>query len=107
LPAEYFELPWKWLHPGVEPLLLAELVGLLVLERHQLFEPASEKVTRMEARMGEMLIPVSASELKTLASSITPFCLTGADGGQVRRRLLRRPEVRQEPFGFSPRLSSS
>jgi hypothetical protein len=42
--SEYFDLPWKWLRPGVELLLLAELVGLVVLERHQLFEPVQETV---------------------------------------------------------------
>jgi ABC-type transport system involved in cytochrome c biogenesis permease subunit len=52
--AEYFELPWKWLRPSVELLLLAELVGLVVLERHQLFEPVQEKVTGIEARMADM-----------------------------------------------------
>jgi hypothetical protein len=30
--AEYFELPWKWLRPSAELLLLAELVGLVVLD---------------------------------------------------------------------------
>jgi hypothetical protein len=35
--AEYLELSWKWLRPAAELLLLAELVGLIVLERHQLF----------------------------------------------------------------------
>jgi hypothetical protein len=52
--AEYLELPWKWLRPGVELLLLAELVGLVVLERHQLFEPVHEKVGAMQTRMEEI-----------------------------------------------------
>jgi hypothetical protein len=30
--AEYFELPWKWLRPIAELLLLAELVELVVLD---------------------------------------------------------------------------
>ena len=51
--AEYLELSWKWLRPAAE-LLLAELVGLIMLERHQLFEPISEKLTGMEARIAEM-----------------------------------------------------
>src|SRR5712692_6167016 len=49
--AEYFELPWKWLRPGVELLLLAELVGLVVLERHQLFEPVQESVGSIDANV--------------------------------------------------------
>ena len=52
--AEYLELPWKWLRPGVELLLLAELVGLVVLERHQLFEPVHDKVDAMHTSIGEM-----------------------------------------------------
>ena len=52
--AEYLELPWKWLRPGVELLLLAELVGLVVLEGHQLFEPVHEKVGAMQSRIEEM-----------------------------------------------------
>jgi hypothetical protein len=30
----YLGLPWLWLRPAAELLLLAELVGLIVLERH-------------------------------------------------------------------------
>jgi hypothetical protein len=37
-------LPWHWMRPAAELLLLAELVGLVVLERHQLFEPVHETV---------------------------------------------------------------
>jgi hypothetical protein len=40
---------------GIELLLLAELIGLVVVERYQLFELVSEKVTRWEARMGDAL----------------------------------------------------
>ena len=49
--AEYFELPWKWLRPIAELLLLAELVGLVVLERHQLFEPVHETVGQTHAAL--------------------------------------------------------
>src|SRR5258708_28747589 len=52
--AEYLELPWKWLRPGVELLLLAELVGLVVLERHQLFEPVHENVGAVRMRVEEI-----------------------------------------------------
>jgi len=40
----YLGVTWLWLRPAAELLLLGELVGLIVLERHQLFEPISEKV---------------------------------------------------------------
>ena len=42
--AEYLGLPWHWMRPAVELLLLGELVGLVVLERHQLFEPVHATV---------------------------------------------------------------
>jgi hypothetical protein len=43
----YLGLKWQWLRPAAELLLLAELVGLIVLERHQLFEPVHEGVDTM------------------------------------------------------------
>src|SRR5712692_7346530 len=52
--AEYFDLPWKWLRPAVELLLLAELVGLVVLERHQLFEAVQETVGGTHTLVQEM-----------------------------------------------------
>ncbi len=42
--SEALGLPWHWMRPAVELLLLGELVGLVVLERHQLFEPVHETV---------------------------------------------------------------
>src|SRR5258708_36413760 len=59
--AEYFDLPWKWLRPGVELLLLAELVGLVVLERHQLFEPVQETVGGTHALVQEMHAMITES----------------------------------------------
>ncbi|MGO9266083.1 MAG: hypothetical protein ACLQBA_14590 [Candidatus Binataceae bacterium] len=41
---DFLGLPWHWMRPAAELLLLAELVGLVVLERHQLFEPVDENV---------------------------------------------------------------
>jgi hypothetical protein len=35
---DFLGLPWHWRRPAPELLLLAELVGLVVLERRQLFE---------------------------------------------------------------------
>jgi hypothetical protein len=42
---------WNWLRPAGELLLLAELVGLIVLERHQLFEPVHDTVGDMRAEL--------------------------------------------------------
>lgn len=50
----YLGQQWLWLRPAGELLLLAELVGLIVLERHQLFEPVSEKVATMETGIEEL-----------------------------------------------------
>ena len=46
----YLGLGWQRLRPAAELLLLAELVGLIVLERHQLFEPVHEAVGEMRGR---------------------------------------------------------
>src|SRR5216683_2730011 len=73
--AEYFELPWKWLRPGVELLLLAELVGLVVLERHQLFEPVQENVGATRARVEEihaLIIENARSSGQVMACPNTP-----------------------------------
>ena len=47
-------LPWHWMRPAAESLLLAELVGLVVLERHQLFEPVHETVGDTHALLQEV-----------------------------------------------------
>lgn len=52
--AEYLELPWKWIRPAAELLLLAELVGLVVLERHQLFEPVHEGVRVIQSGIDDI-----------------------------------------------------
>ncbi len=54
LASGYLGLTWLWLRPAAELLLLAELVGLIVLERHQLFEPVSEKVDSVRTHVEEM-----------------------------------------------------
>jgi hypothetical protein len=56
----YLGLPWLWLRPAAELLLLAELVGLIILERHQLFEPVHEKVTRTENRIERIDLTLEA-----------------------------------------------
>jgi hypothetical protein len=43
--SSYLGLSWLWLRPAAELLVLAELVGLIVLERHQLFEPCMRRST--------------------------------------------------------------
>jgi hypothetical protein len=62
----YLGLGWQWLRPTAELLLLAELVGLIVLERHQLFEPTSEKIRGIETRVNRI-----DTALETLAEHLT------------------------------------
>jgi hypothetical protein len=50
----YLGVGWLWLRPAAELLLLAELVGLVVLERRQLFEPVHEKVSGLETHVENM-----------------------------------------------------
>jgi hypothetical protein len=50
----YLGQQWQWLRPAGELLLLAELVGLIVLERHQLFEPVHNGVSEVKARVKDM-----------------------------------------------------
>lgn len=61
----YLGLGWLWLRPAAELLLLAELVGLIVLERHQLFEPVHETVGRTHAELTAL-----RQELKQLSERI-------------------------------------
>jgi hypothetical protein len=52
--SSFLGLRWEWLRPAAELLLLAELVGLVVLERHQLFEPVHEAVGGMQDHIAEI-----------------------------------------------------
>jgi hypothetical protein len=51
---DFLGMPWHWMRPAAELLLLAELVGLVVLERHQLFEPVHDKVDAMHTSIGQI-----------------------------------------------------
>jgi hypothetical protein len=98
--AEYFDLPWKWLRPGVELLLLAELVGLVVLERHQLFEPVQENVSSIKAGVGTM--QTSIDELRAMmaenvrsSGQVTP-CTTAAEIYRTMTRVMREALARDQ-----------
>jgi len=92
----YLGQQWNWLRPAGELLLLAELVGLIVLERHQLFEPVQEKVTGMEARMAEMQTALGQMrDLMTVSGQVT--VTTGfRESFQLRTRLLREALMREQ-----------
>jgi hypothetical protein len=94
--AEYLELPWKWLRPAAELLLLAELVGLIVLERHQLFEPVSEKVTGIETRIAEIQATLSQINERMTASGQVIVTVGVREAIQLRARLLREALAREQ-----------
>ena len=52
--AECMGVEWKWLKPVVEMLVLAELLGVVVLERRQLFEPIHETVEAIQSRTEDL-----------------------------------------------------
>src|SRR5271163_3905268 len=58
---DFLGMPWHWMRPAAELLLLAELVGLVVLERHQLFEPVHETVRDTHALVQEVHAMITES----------------------------------------------
>jgi hypothetical protein len=75
LASGYLGLTWLWLRPAAELLLLAELVGLIVLERHQLFEPVHETVGGIYTRVEEihaMMTENARSSGQVTAGASTP-----------------------------------
>jgi len=61
---DFLGLPWHWMRPAAELLLLAELVGLVVLERHQLFEPVHEGVGALRNDVGTIQTGVSTMQIR-------------------------------------------
>jgi hypothetical protein len=92
--AEYFDLPWKWLRPGVELLLLAELVGLVVLERHQLFEPVHDTVRGIHRRVEE--IHALIAENARTSGQVT-LCTSVPEMFRTMARVLREALSRDQP----------
>jgi hypothetical protein len=72
---DFIGLPWHWMRPAVELLLLAELVGLVVLARHQLFDPVHENVVVARTQMPEisaMLTESARTSGQGIACTSTP-----------------------------------
>ena len=61
---------WKWLKPVVEMLVLAELLGVVVLERRQLFEPIHETVEAIQSRTEDLYRALDASTHATLYANL-------------------------------------
>jgi hypothetical protein len=99
--SEYLELPWKWIRPAAELLLLGELVGLVVLERHQLFEPVHEKVSGIEstlaaAKLGDMSATVAMLGERAKAAGQIMTCVGPREVYAARARCLRDALARNE-----------
>jgi hypothetical protein len=90
-------------------LLLAELVGLVVLERHQLFEPVSEKVDSIDARIAQISEVVASADLPAIGVAVGQINERVGAAGQaaayigarevlwVRTRLLREASTGSHP----------
>jgi hypothetical protein len=66
----YLGLGWLWLRPAAELLLLAELVGLIVLERHQLFEPVHEQVSGMSTHIADIRDTLASANLPDMRAAL-------------------------------------
>src|SRR5579863_9461186 len=90
----YLGQQWQWLRPAGELLLLAELVGLIVLERHQLFEPVHESVGGLRNDVTRVLDSLGSITEK-LSSSVQVSNVIGPrEVLRARLRLLREVSVR-------------
>ena len=84
----YLGLGWQWLRPAAELLLLAELVGLIILERHQLFEPVNEKISIVEARTDRIETAIEAlTERLTTAGQATFYANSSQTLSAIARTL--------------------
>src|SRR5260370_37663668 len=71
---DFLGLPWHWMRPAAELLLLAELVGLVVLERHQLFEPVQETVGGIDKRVADLQVSLEALTKEMRSASEGTLC---------------------------------
>src|SRR5271163_1440177 len=83
---DFLGMPWHWMRPAAELLLLAELVGLVVLERHQLFEPVHQSVGGIEANVAALRDEVSQLSQRIDTSGQVSFY---ANPSQTVRALAR------------------
>ncbi len=81
--SEYLELPWKWIRPAAELLLLGELVGLVVLERHQLFEPVNVTVQTIDRRVALIHDALTTNDLAEISGVLARIEASLKAGGQV------------------------
>jgi hypothetical protein len=97
---DFLGLPWRWMRPAAELLLLAELVGLVVLERHQLFEPVHENVGALRTDVGA--IQTRMDELHAMmtenmrTSGQVTACTTAAEIYRTMTRVMREALARDQ-----------
>jgi hypothetical protein len=86
---DYLGLPSKGLRPAAELLLLAELVVLVVLERHQLFEPVHETVGSIHQDIGQVLQSLGSLNDKLDSSGQVTTFIGAPQLVAARAKLLR------------------
>ena len=94
--ADYLGLGWKWMRPAAEILLLAELVGLIVLERHQLFEPVQETVDEIKNDTAELRELLAGMAQQISASGQTTAYATSHELLRALTRLTREAFARDQ-----------
>jgi hypothetical protein len=92
----YLGQQWNWLRPAGELLLLAELVGLIVLERHQLFEPVQETVGSIKADTSDLRAMLTAVAQQLGAGDQVTVTVGIRDALQLRIRLLQEASTRDQ-----------
>src|SRR5215472_3981209 len=88
----YLGQEWNWLRPAGELLLLAELVGLIVLERHQLFEPVHETVSAIKTDTSELRSTLAALDPSQIRDTLASLADHVTNSGQLRM-YVSPPEV--------------
>jgi hypothetical protein len=95
-------LPWHWGRPAAELLLLAELVGLVVLERHQLFGPVRENVDGVGTQVQD--IHAMLTESARTSGQVTA-CTSTAEVFRTGARIAREALARDQPAPRTLRLA--
>jgi hypothetical protein len=93
---DFLGLPWHWMRPAAELLLLAELVGLVVLERHQLFEPVQGKVDSIDRNLAALRVNFSELSQRFEASGQISFFGEPLQTVQAISRALQEAAAREQ-----------
>jgi hypothetical protein len=94
---DFLGLPWHWMRPVAELLLLAELVGLVVLERHQLFEPVHATVGELKTHSDEIRASLAALTERLNTAGQVAICVDAGELLRTSTRLARDALARDQP----------